>query len=370
MKVFKAKVLFIVQLPPPIHGANLVNKQIVDNKLFSNNYKTLILPYNFNKKNTDLGSISWNKLFVFIRVLFSLIKTLILFKPDMVFLNFSFKNAALYRDLVIISILKIFRTKILFFLQGKGIKELSIENPYKKRMYKFAFNNSEVICLSNLLTYDIEDVFNGIPYVVNNGIEVENIDSISVTKENEIITLIYLSALSREKGLLILLDAVKLLQNKNIKFVLNIVGGDLTLSVQEVQAYITGIGLDDYVRIIGPKYGNDKYNELLKSDIFIFPTLNEAFPLVILEAIQCALPVVSTCEGGIPDIIDDGITGFLVEKNNPIQLADKIEVLINNPDLRKQMGEAGRKKFLEKYTLEVFEQNMKNVFDDILKKSK
>jgi len=64
------------------------------------------------------------------------------------------------------------------------------------------------------------------------------------------------------------------------------------------------------------------------------------------------------------------ITGFLVEKNNPIELADKIEVLINNPDLRKQMGEAGRKKFFEKYTLEVFEQNMKNVFDDILKKSK
>ncbi|MDR0506431.1 MAG: glycosyltransferase, partial [Dysgonamonadaceae bacterium] len=76
--------------------------------------------------------------------------------------------------------------------------------------------------------------------------------------------------------------------------------------------------------------------------------------------------VISTNEGGIPDIVEDGISGFIVEKQNPEMLAAKIEELINHSELRINMGVAGQKKFKENYTLEIFEKRMCEILHEIL----
>lgn len=73
---------------------------------------------------------------------------------------------------------------------------------------------------------------------------------------------------------------------------------------------------------------------------------------------QQGLPCISTNEGGIASIIDDGKTGFLVEKLNPVQLADKIEVLLKDKKLRTDMGRAGKEKFEQEFTLSKFEERM------------
>ena len=101
------------------------------------------------------------------------------------------------------------------------------------------------------------------------------------------------------------------------------------------------------------------------ADIFVFPTYyhNECFPLVILEAMEQGLPVISTNEGGIPDIIDNGNYGYTVEKNNPIDLASAIERLLKEPELRNSMREAGRRRFEEKFTEEVFEKKMRECLE-------
>ena len=101
------------------------------------------------------------------------------------------------------------------------------------------------------------------------------------------------------------------------------------------------------------------------ADIFVFPTYyhNECFPLVILEAMEQGLPVISTNEGGIRDIIDNGNSGYTVEKNNPIDLASAIELLIKDPELCNSMGVAGRRQFEEKFTEEVFEKKMRECLE-------
>ena len=83
---------------------------------------------------------------------------------------------------------------------------------------------------------------------------------------------------------------------------------------------------------------------------------------------RAGLPVISTFEGAISEIIDDGKTGYLVKQRNINELAEKIAILIKDKELREKMGKAGRKKFLERYTLEKFEKNMVRVFDQILNK--
>ena len=116
----------------------------------------------------------------------------------------------------------------------------------------------------------------------------------------------------------------------------------------------------------GRRYGGEKDVFWKDADIFVFPTYyhNECFPLVILEAMEQGLSVISTNEGGIPDIIDNGNSGYTVEKNNSMALASAIELLIKDPELCKSMGKAGRKLFEEKFTEEVFEKRMKECLND------
>lgn len=92
---------------------------------------------------------------------------------------------------------------------------------------------------------------------------------------------------------------------------------------------------------------------------------NECFPLVLLEAMQQGVPCIASNEGGISDIIDNGKTGFIVEKKNAGQLADKIEVLLKDPSLCQGMGQAGKKKFQAEFTIERFENRMKDILKQL-----
>jgi glycosyltransferase involved in cell wall biosynthesis len=80
---------------------------------------------------------------------------------------------------------------------------------------------------------------------------------------------------------------------------------------------------------------------------------------------QFSLPIVSTFEGGIPDVVENGVTGFLVPQKDVEALADKLEILIKSPELRKQMGAAGRKKYEEEFTLERFEGRMVEILNEV-----
>ena len=118
----------------------------------------------------------------------------------------------------------------------------------------------------------------------------------------------------------------------------------------------------------GRKYGKDKEAFMNGADIFVFPTFyhNECFPLGLLEAMEHGVACISTTEGGIPGIIDDGKTGFLVPKHDVAVLADKIQLLLNDPVLRSNMGNAGREKFEKEFMLEVFEKRMAWILEHIV----
>lgn len=85
-------------------------------------------------------------------------------------------------------------------------------------------------------------------------------------------------------------------------------------------------------------------------DVFVLPSVKEGLPYVILEAGLAGLPVVATCVGGVPEIIDDGESGLLVEPKNPAALAEKIKFLLGNPSERQQLGQNLRKKVLAEFS--------------------
>ena len=122
-----------------------------------------------------------------------------------------------------------------------------------------------------------------------------------------------------------------------------------------------------FVNYFGPKYGNEKNTFFSNADIFVFPTyyFNECFPLVLLEAMQYKLPIITSCEGGIPDIVTNGENGFVCKIKDAMSTADAIEKLLKSKELCVGMGKNGYKLFKKHFTQKVFNVNITNIFKEL-----
>lgn len=114
-------------------------------------------------------------------------------------------------------------------------------------------------------------------------------------------------------------------------------------------------GGGNYVNYLGKKYGDEKSEILASSDIFVFPTCypNECFPLVLLEAMQHGLPMVTTDKGGITDVVLDGVNEFICRKHDSKDLANNIGFLLDNPQVAFDMGWKGKNLYEERFTLRI-----------------
>jgi len=123
------------------------------------------------------------------------------------------------------------------------------------------------------------------------------------------------------------------------------------------------LGLRDKVIFLGER--RDVPQILAASDIFVLSSNWEGLPRSIIEAMMAGLPVVATRVGGVPELVEDGVTGFLVPPRDPDALAAALQKLLNDPELRRRMGEAGREKALKEFTLDRMLRETERVYNGI-----
>ena len=172
------------------------------------------------------------------------------------------------------------------------------------------------------------------------------------------VNLLFLSNLIPSKGVYVLLDACRILKDKGLDFQCNFVGGETKeIDRARFEAEVQKRGLEGCVLYHGPKYGEEKEQYWRMADVFVFPTFyhNECMPLTILEAMQHGLPVVSTDEGAVPDMVADGENGFVCRRKDVEGLAMALERLLLDGALRHRMGAEGYRIYQEKFTLQCFE---------------
>jgi glycosyltransferase involved in cell wall biosynthesis len=116
-----------------------------------------------------------------------------------------------------------------------------------------------------------------------------------------------------------------------------------------VESEVRRLGLQTAVRLTGER--DDVAELLAEADLFVLSTRSEGLPLSILEAMAAGLPVVASDVGGVPELVVDGETGFLVPPGDPHALAAAIERLLDDPDLRRRLGAAGRLRVSEHFDL-------------------
>jgi glycosyltransferase involved in cell wall biosynthesis len=154
-----------------------------------------------------------------------------------------------------------------------------------------------------------------------------------------------------KKGLRDLIEACG--QLRDLPFECRIVGeGPLE---SELCALVDSLGLQGRVIIAGPSPEREIIGLLLRSSVFVLPCVidskgdSDNLPTVIMEAMAAGLPVVATPVAGVPEMVEDGVTGCLAPENRPVELAEKIRLLLENENLREAMGRAGEARCRERF---------------------
>jgi len=235
--------------------------------------------------------------------------------------------------------------------------------PILKRMDETVYRQSDkVIAISNSIKEEMIH-FLGLPaskiVVAYNGINPSEYKT--GTGENTKPILLYVGRLVPQKGIEFLIESIKIIKKRTDNFILSIAGSGILEN--KIKQIIQDYDLTQNVKLIGFIDKPALIDVYSNADVLVVPSLYEPFGLVNIEAMACGIPVVGSNVGGIPEIIDDGKTGLLVQPGNPEELATAITRLLENKELRKKMGAAGRKraklyfdwKLITKKILKVYE---------------
>lgn len=207
--------------------------------------------------------------------------------------------------------------------------------------------------------------------VIPNGVDQEDFvpdnnkrdtrEELGLDTENLIVCI---SRLESKNGTEDLIKAAKILQADIKNFKIAIIGnGSLRKKLEKIK---DELGLEKNVVFLGdiphgivPKY-------LACSDVFIRPSLAEGFGIVFIEAMACEVPVIGTPVGGIPDFIRNGETGLFCEPGNPEDIAEKIETLIKNKELKDRLVRNAKQTVTEVYVWDKIVQRIKNIYKEII----
>lgn len=187
-------------------------------------------------------------------------------------------------------------------------------------------------------------------HVVHMGIPVDDFSSRAPALPTGPPRLLYIGRLVPEKGQAVLLEAIALLTERGYPVEATLVGeGPMRPALERLSMQL---GIASQVDFPGA-VGQDDLRELYEgATVFCLPSFAEGVPVVLMEAMSMEVPAISTRIAGIPELIEDAHSGFLVAPGRPEELADRIAILLDDPHLRRKLGANGREKVLREFNAE------------------
>jgi glycosyltransferase involved in cell wall biosynthesis len=180
-----------------------------------------------------------------------------------------------------------------------------------------------------------------------------------------VVRILFVGILKEDKGILILLEALRLMKKSGLNFEAHLIGAFQSVEFQNrALALLKAANLDRDVVFEGELHGDRLFQAYADADVFCFPSFfaAESFGLVCVEAMRASLPVVATNWRGIPEVVEHGQTGFIVPPRSAEPLTNALAQLISNPQLRAEFGRRGRERYLSHFTVDRFCAGMGDVF--------
>lgn len=234
---------------------------------------------------------------------------------------------------------------------GQG-SDIYLPNWFTKLTAKMILKRADsVIALTKDMERTMQVIYNRNITVVPNGINFEEYVRKPMARNGEIPEkkILFVGRLHPVKGVRYLLYAMKIVHEEMPEAKLILVGdGEERDNLKDLT---DSLGIRECVNFVG-KVPHERIPDYMhQADIFVLSSLSESFGLVNLEAMACGLPIVATRVGGLPDIIEEGVNGYLVEAEDYREMADNILDLLQNPLLSSTISENNRRKVLA-YTWE------------------
>jgi len=181
--------------------------------------------------------------------------------------------------------------------------------------------------------------------VIYNGVDTRNFNfdpSTLSQNGNQTFKVLCISRLTSRKGIKYLVEAIKLLDAKYPLLRLKVVGeGD---AKEDLEKQAKDLGISEKVEFTG-RIKHDRLPKIYSdSQVFVLPSLNEGMSNTMLEALASGLPIIATDTGGTKELVENGENGFVVKKKDSQNIADKVERLISDSDLRRKMSVKSRQK--------------------------
>lgn len=324
-------------LPPPIHGMSIANNMLFNG--LKNNHGVEVLNTNTEKRLGNLskqGRLTYGKTFRSLsQILFGTIKILLGKRYDIVYLTPGQTIGGYLKYVPFMWAAKIRKIPYVIHIHGGYFR--TMYNNTKGRKRKFIYRSlrhlSGAIVLGNSLRYMLEGLIpNEKIFVCENGVEDEIFateeeikNKIGRWKNDDTIRIVYLSNLMKAKGILDLLEAVKILDSKGKKVHLDVAGAIEPEIKLEIERYFAELG--DVITYHGVVNGQTKKKLLLDNYIFCLPSnhpYGEGQPISILEAMANGCVLVTTDHGGIKDIVNKKY-GIFVEKGSAESIAKTLE---------------------------------------------
>jgi glycosyltransferase involved in cell wall biosynthesis len=179
---------------------------------------------------------------------------------------------------------------------------------------------------------------------------------------DEMVRFLFLGRLSNRKGVDLLLGACDELNQQGLQFKVSLTGDG---SISEYQELIAARDLADKVEMNGWIDGDLKLEFLKSHDVLVLPSRNEGLPVSIIEAMASSMPVIASKVGGIPELVEHGVTGFLFSLDNPQELSSLMSVFVENKSLIHEMGRAARERFLLNYDASVIRTKLDDLYKGV-----
>lgn len=309
-------------------------------------------------KNTFRGSII--KKIQYLKVLPQLRRKIKQFNPDILHCHYATSNGLL-------GVLSGFRPLVVS-VWGSDVYEFPLKSVLHRLIFKFILNHANrILSTSHIMASEICKYVNKTVEVTPFGVDTKLYRKNDQHNKEFIIGNI--KALEPVYAIDVLLRAFALIKEKNIerRIRLQIIGGGSQLA--NLIKLSKELGVDSHTDFLGiidnlklPAY----YNNF---SVFVTLSHAESFGVVAIEAMSCECPVVVSDVDGYKEVIENGKTGYIVERNNPAAAAEAIQKFIDNKYLREKIGKAGRQLVLEKYNWDDNVDKMCKIYNEVYNES-
>jgi glycosyltransferase involved in cell wall biosynthesis len=350
-------VLVLGQTPPPHHGQALMIERLVRAETRSIRIHHVRLA--FSSSTRSVGRFEPRKLLHLFAVIARALR--IRFREDVrvLYLSPAGPNAVpVLRDVVLLAALRPFFTATVYHFHAAGISEFLERLPRPLRWLIRRVYAAPAGAIRNSALNPPDDAYLRARrrIVIPNGLDDAALPYLACTRPpSERVRILFVGMIAESKGALVLLQAARSLALRRADFELEYVGDFAADEFEDrMKTFVREQHLEDRVRFAGRRTGREKWEHYHHADMLCLPSFYEAetFGNVLVEAMMFRLPVVATRWRGIPDVVVDGVTGLLVPVRDVDALAAALNRLLDDPGLRSRMGEAGRQRYLSRFTID------------------